>query len=60
MTSEEKVFSIDDLRLLILSFAIELNKNNKKNNFSCNIKCYNPIEYLLFRIFIYYGFVLRR
>ena len=66
----EKVFSIDDLRLLILSFSLDKIKIKKKEKkflerrFPKLLKFMNSIndyiDYITFKIFlkIYYGLIL--
>lgn len=61
MNSEELVFSIKELRILILSYLIDKNKNNKTyNNNNCktcieSIK--NKIDILIFYIAVKLYFI---
>ena len=61
MNSEELVFSIKELRILILSYLIDKNKNNKTdNNYNCktcieSIK--NKIDLLIFFIAVKLYFI---
>ena len=50
--AEEKVFSIDDLRLLILSFALDKKVVQTQEETTCITSIYNYFDNIIFQLLV--------